>query len=94
MKATKSGNTRLHDMTHVTTASLAYVATQVHSAVTYSISTPLIIQQLRFALSSSSVFCRTDTATDSERFYNSILDFLDDPDEKDFVDELLDWWNW
>lgn len=50
--------------------------------------------QLRFALSSSSVFCRTDTSTDSERFYGTVLDFLDDPDEKDNVDELLDWWNW
>jgi len=55
---------------------------------------PLIIWQLRFALSSSSVFCRTDTTTDSEGFYNSILDFLDDPDEKDDVHGLLDWWNW
>ena len=54
----------------------------------------LIMQQLRFALSSSSVFCRTDTSTDSERFYNTVLDFLDDPDEKPNVDELLDWWNW
>jgi len=76
VKATRSGNARLHGMTRVTTASLAYVATQ-----------------LRFALSSSSVFCRTDTATDSERFYNTVSDFLDDPDEEPNVNELLDWWN-
>jgi len=41
-----------------------------------------------------SVFCRTDTTTDSKGFYNSILAFLNDPDEKDDVSELLDWWNW
>ena len=29
VKATRSGNARLHGMTRVTTASLAYVATQV-----------------------------------------------------------------
>ena len=45
-------------------------------------------------LSSSSVFRSTRTTTDSELFYNTVLDFLDDPDEKPSVDELLDWWNW
>jgi hypothetical protein len=30
---------------------------------------------------------------DSERFYNSILDLLDNADEKQEVDELLLWWN-
>lgn len=49
--------------------------------------------QVRFALSSSAVFSRTDTVTDSERFYNSILELFDDSDEKDEVDELLTWWN-
>jgi hypothetical protein len=39
------------------------------------------------------VFTRTDISTDSERFYNSILDLLDDTDEKQEVDELLLWWN-
>jgi hypothetical protein len=77
VKATRSGNARIHGMTRVTTASLAYIATQ-----------------LRFALSSSSVFCRSDTATDSERFYESVLDFLDHPEEKDNVADLLNWWNW
>jgi len=32
--------------------------------------------------------------TDSERFYESILDFLDDPEEKEEVDDLINWWNW
>ncbi|KAG2108986.1 uncharacterized protein F5147DRAFT_745644 [Suillus discolor] len=48
---------------------------------------------VRFALSSSSVFSRTDTATDSETFYHSLLDLLEDPDESREVDELLMWWN-
>ena len=95
VKATRSGNARIHGMTHVTTASLAYIATQVRLPMTLFLHyTPLIMWQLRFALSSSSVFCRTDTSTDSEQFYKSVLEFLDDPDEKDNVDELLDWWNW
>jgi len=50
-------------------------------------------QQVRFALSSSSVFSRTDTVTDSERFYNSLLEILDDPAEKKEVLDLLSWWN-
>jgi hypothetical protein len=50
--------------------------------------------QARFALSSSPVFTRSDTVTDSERFYNSILDLLEDPDEVKEVDDLLVWWNW
>lgn len=52
-----------------------------------------IATQVRFALSSSPVFSRTDSATDSERFYSSILEVLDDPDEKKEVDDLLVWWN-
>jgi len=75
-KATRSGNARIHGMTKVTAASIAYIATQV-----------------RFALSSSAVFSRTDTVTDSERFYNSVLEFFEDPDEHDDVQELLVWWN-
>ena len=40
------------------------------------------------------MFCRSDTFTDSERFYVSVLEFLDDAEEKAEVDELLNWWNW
>ncbi|RDB25046.1 hypothetical protein Hypma_007811 [Hypsizygus marmoreus] len=76
VKATRSGNARIHGMTKVTCPSIAYVATQA-----------------RFALSSSSVFSRTDTVTDSERFYNSLLEFLEDNEEQQNVDELLVWWN-
>jgi hypothetical protein len=48
---------------------------------------------MRFALSSSPVFSRTDTVTDSEKFYNSILDLFEDTEEKEEVDNLLMWWN-
>jgi hypothetical protein len=47
----------------------------------------------RFALLSSATFTRSDTVTDSERFYNSILMVLEDPDEKTEVDSLFVWWN-
>ena len=47
----------------------------------------------RFALSSSAVFTRSDTVTDSERFYNTIVDLLNDCDESNEVDQLLVWWN-
>ncbi|KAG2086100.1 hypothetical protein BD769DRAFT_1681354 [Suillus cothurnatus] len=51
-----------------------------------------IATQVRFALSSSSVFSRTDTVTDSENFYHSILDLLEDPDESEEVVDLMTWW--
>ncbi|KAG1748532.1 hypothetical protein EDD22DRAFT_981885 [Suillus occidentalis] len=49
--------------------------------------------QVRFALTSSPVFSRTDTVTDSERFYNSILEIFEDPEEKQEVEDLAVWWN-
>ncbi|KAH6883712.1 hypothetical protein BKA70DRAFT_1446712 [Coprinopsis sp. MPI-PUGE-AT-0042] len=76
VKATRSGNARIHGMTSVTRASLAYISTQV-----------------RFALTSTSIFSRADTETDSETFYNSVLDLLEDPEEQDEVCDLLGWWN-
>lgn len=39
------------------------------------------------------MFSRTDTVTDSERFYNSVLELLEDDDEKEEVQELMIWWN-
>jgi hypothetical protein len=92
-KATRSGNARIHGMTRVTVASIAYIATQVILLSIHFFLLPDISFQIRFALSSSPVFSRTDTVTDSERFYNSVLDFLEEPDEKEEVDELLTWWN-
>ncbi|KAG6916133.1 hypothetical protein DXG01_008324 [Tephrocybe rancida] len=75
-KATKSGNARIHGMTRVTQASIAYVATQV-----------------RFALSSTATFSRSDLVLDSERFYLSILELFDDVDEQQEVNDLVNWWN-
>ena len=49
--------------------------------------------QARFALSSSSVFSRTDLVTDSEHFYNSVLDLFDNIDEREEINDLLMWWN-
>ncbi|KAG1736914.1 uncharacterized protein EDB91DRAFT_1237997 [Suillus paluster] len=48
-----------------------------------------IATQVQFALSSSSVFSRTNTTTDLETFYHSLLDLLEDPDESEEVEELL-----
>ncbi|KAG1759542.1 hypothetical protein EDD22DRAFT_755191, partial [Suillus occidentalis] len=47
---------------------------------------------IQFAISSSSIFSRTDTVTDSENFYHSILDLLEDPDETKEVVDLMTWW--
>lgn len=49
--------------------------------------------QVRFSLSSSPVFSRSDTITDSERFYNSVMELFDDPEELEEVNEVLVWWN-
>ena len=40
---------------------------------------------------SAQVFSHTDQVTDSERFYNSILELLDDADEKGEVNQLIAW---
>lgn len=93
-KATRSGNARIHGMTSVTIPSLAYVATQVPNL--YEIYVPVTkkrFHQARFSLTSSPIFSRTDLTTDSERFYNSVVEFLEDPDENVEVQELLVWWN-
>ncbi|KAH6884695.1 hypothetical protein BKA70DRAFT_1124678 [Coprinopsis sp. MPI-PUGE-AT-0042] len=52
-----------------------------------------VATQVRFALSSSPVFSRTDLITDSERFYTSVIDTFSDVDEQVHVKELLEWWN-
>ena len=51
------------------------------------------VVQVQFALSSASVFSRTDTTTDSEQFYNSILKVLEDADEQEEIWNLLTGWN-
>jgi hypothetical protein len=80
-------------MTKVTPASIAYVATQVCSSIIVTHFVLTYSTQVRFALSSSPVFSRTDMATDSERFYNSIADLFADPEEREKVNDLLMWWN-
>jgi hypothetical protein len=51
------------------------------------------LQKVRFALSSASIFSHTDKTTDSERFYLSLFDLLDDAREKRELDALFSWWN-
>jgi anti-sigma-K factor RskA len=42
---------------------------------------------------SAQVFSRTDLVMDSERFYNTIIELLNDPEEKEEVNQLILWWN-
>ena len=79
-------------MNKVNVASLAYISTQVYLSPT-SRNTVNEYTQVRFALSSASVFTRSDTEFDSVRFYNTVVTFLEDPDEKEEVNELLTFWN-
>lgn len=39
------------------------------------------------------VFSRTDTMTDSECFYNSVLELFEDIEEQEEVRDLVGWWN-
>ncbi|KAG2014238.1 hypothetical protein CC2G_011082 [Coprinopsis cinerea AmutBmut pab1-1] len=48
---------------------------------------------VKFSLSSSAVFSRTDLVTDSEYFYNLIIEFLEDEEEEEEVKSLLAWWD-
>ena len=74
--------------------SIAYVATQVFfSILGLAADRVFNLSQVRFALTSSPVFSRTDTVTDSETFYTSVLDLLEDEDEKEEVKDLIVWWN-
>ncbi|KAF8834974.1 hypothetical protein BDN67DRAFT_1015979 [Paxillus ammoniavirescens] len=52
-----------------------------------------LVTKASLAYVATQVFSRMDLVTDSERFYNSIIDLLDDPDEQDEVHQLLTWWN-
>jgi hypothetical protein len=51
------------------------------------------LRKVQFALSSASIFSRTDKTTDSEQFYLSLFNLLDDAREKRELDTLLAWWN-
>ncbi|KAH6913749.1 hypothetical protein BKA70DRAFT_1095841 [Coprinopsis sp. MPI-PUGE-AT-0042] len=94
--ATRAGNARLHNMNSVTKASIAYVATQAtiwrYSVLDFG-PDELRFSKVRFALSSTQTFSRADEEMDSETFYNSIIEFLEDPEEQKEADSLVEWWN-
>ncbi|KAF6740856.1 hypothetical protein DFP72DRAFT_864737 [Ephemerocybe angulata] len=52
-----------------------------------------IATQVRFGLSSQASFSRADRMSDSEYFYNLVIELLEDPEEEAEVDDLLMWWN-
>ncbi|KAH6894784.1 hypothetical protein BKA70DRAFT_1117381 [Coprinopsis sp. MPI-PUGE-AT-0042] len=52
-----------------------------------------IATQVRFALSSSPTFSRTDLVTDSERFYGSVIHAFSHKQEERNVASLLAWWD-
>ncbi|KAH6902903.1 hypothetical protein BKA70DRAFT_1111735 [Coprinopsis sp. MPI-PUGE-AT-0042] len=76
-----------HRATRCSNSRLHGMASCTISSIAY------IATQIRFALSASAVFSRNDTITDSERFYNSIATFLEDPEEQSDVKKLLAWWD-
>ena len=80
-------------MTQVTLPSVAYIATQVRAHIDHHVLAAEPWFQVWFSLMSSPVLSRTDTVTDSERFYTLLLELFEDLDEKQEVDELLVWWN-
>ncbi|KAG1907982.1 uncharacterized protein F5891DRAFT_1124743 [Suillus fuscotomentosus] len=51
-----------------------------------------IATQVRFSLSSSSVFSQYRHSHGLRKFYHSILDLLEDPDESEEVADLMTWW--
>ncbi|KZP11148.1 hypothetical protein FIBSPDRAFT_962474 [Athelia psychrophila] len=48
---------------------------------------------VRFSLSSQTTFTRSNCVTESERFYNTIMDLLLDVRELSEINELKAWWN-
>ncbi|KAH6896068.1 hypothetical protein BKA70DRAFT_1438761 [Coprinopsis sp. MPI-PUGE-AT-0042] len=52
-----------------------------------------VATQVRFALSSSPTFSRTDLVTDSERFYGSVIEGFTEPLYHVQVNLLLSWWD-
>ncbi|KAH6869707.1 hypothetical protein BKA70DRAFT_1451784 [Coprinopsis sp. MPI-PUGE-AT-0042] len=67
---------------------------KIHGMSTMTIpSLAYVATQVRFALTSTATFSRTDTITDSEKFYNSLITLLEDPEEQSEVKMLLRWWD-
>ncbi|KZP06774.1 hypothetical protein FIBSPDRAFT_763898, partial [Athelia psychrophila] len=52
-----------------------------------------VATMIRFAMSSSSCFSRTDYVTDSERFYKTVMDLFNDARARTRMNELKLWWN-
>ncbi|KZP29412.1 hypothetical protein FIBSPDRAFT_908305 [Athelia psychrophila] len=52
-----------------------------------------VATMIRFAISSSSCFSRTDYVTDSERFYKTVMDLFNDARARTRMNELKSWWN-
>lgn len=50
-------------------------------------------QKLRFALSSEQFFHNQGGLFDYNRFYNDIVNYLNDPVCKPDTDDLIKWWN-
>jgi len=77
-KATRSGNARIHGMTHVAPASITYVATQVRTIIFWfsmnQFTNPSWCSKIR--LTCPLTFTRSIPSDDSEWFYNSILELL------------------
>ncbi|KAF7968770.1 hypothetical protein HWV62_29340 [Athelia sp. TMB] len=52
-----------------------------------------VATQVRFSLSSHSVFSRNNCVTETEQFYNTCMDLFLDPRERSEITALLSWWN-
>ncbi|KAH6871255.1 hypothetical protein BKA70DRAFT_1379457 [Coprinopsis sp. MPI-PUGE-AT-0042] len=62
---------------------------KIHGMASVTIpSLAYIATQVRFALSSTATFSRNDAITDSEKFYNSLITLLEDPEERNEVNKL------
>ncbi|KAH6867233.1 hypothetical protein BKA70DRAFT_1497334 [Coprinopsis sp. MPI-PUGE-AT-0042] len=51
------------------------------------------VTKASIAYVATQTFSRTDEEMDSETFYNSIIEFLEDPEEQKEADSLVEWWN-
>ncbi|KZP15619.1 hypothetical protein FIBSPDRAFT_912432 [Athelia psychrophila] len=52
-----------------------------------------VATQVRFALSSTSTFSRTDYVTDSERFYNTVMLLFTDIRARTRINDIKAWWD-
>jgi hypothetical protein len=80
-------------MKMVTIPSLAYIATIVSKFPQSPVHSVLTSSKVRLNLSSCENFNRQDELLNSEGFYRSVVRFLEDPNEREEVEELLKWWN-